>query len=174
MKKSHKIGLVIAGLMVTASWIVAFYYWDKLPSSIPTHFGVNGQPDAWNPKSVWYSFMIPGLQTIIFGAFMFLYYRPQYSDMPTTLLLMAMEEKKREHAFALIRTMLVGISLWIGALFNYLSFAMNYSAITEGSGLIPWMMFGIMGGMIIWLIWWTVKVYKLTKKLLAENGNAHK
>ncbi len=173
MRKIHKVGLVLAGILALVSWIVALYYWGKLPNIIPTHFGINGQPDDWNQKSVWYSFLIPGLQSIMLGSFVFLYKKPQYSDMPTTLLLMAMEEKKREHAFALIRTMLVGISLWIGILFTYLTYAMNYSALTENSGLLPWLMFSIIGGMIAWLIWWTVKVYKLTRKLIAENGHVN-
>jgi len=169
MKTWHKVGFVIAGVMAVASWAIAIAYWGKLPGIIPTHFGISGQPDAWNPKSIWYTFMIPALQVIMLGFFVFLYYKPQYSDMPTTLWLMTMEEHKRDHAFDLIRTMLVGIALWIGALFTYLTYAMNQSALDKSFGPSPWLMLGLIGGMIVWLIWWTVKVYRATKTAMSTH-----
>jgi len=171
MKKWHRIGLVASGILVIISWAVAIYYWDKLPAIIPTHFGISGQPDDWNPKSAWYSFLMPGLQTLMFIIFSLLYKWPQYSDIPTTMLLMAMDEKKRDHAFALIRTMLVGVLVWVELLLGYMTYAMNISALEENSGLSPWIMGGLLIGMFAWLIWWTIKVYKLTRKLLEENGH---
>jgi uncharacterized membrane protein len=135
----------------------------KKPSIIPTHFGISGQADAWSSKSIVNVFMIPGLQTLILGLFIFLYYKPQYSDMPTTLWLMTMEEHKRDHAFDLIRTMLVGISLWIGLLFAYITYGMNVSAMETDLGLNSWLLLSIIGLMLGWLVWWTVKVYRATK-----------
>lgn len=169
MKTVHKIGFILSGALALTSLGVAIYYWNKLPSVIPTHFGISGQPDAWNPKSIWYSFMIPALQTIMLGFFIFLYYKPQYSDMPTTLWLMTMEEHKRDHAFDLIRTMLVGIALWIGSLFTYLTYAMNQSALDNNFGPNPWLMLSLIGGMILWLIWWTIKVYRATKTAMSTH-----
>lgn len=166
MKTWHKLGLIIAAVLAAASWGIAIYYWGKLPNIIPTHFGISGQPDAWNPKSVWYTFLIPVLQTLMLGSFVFLYYKPQYSDMPTTLWLMTLDEKHRNHAFDLIRTMLVGISLWIGALFTYITYMMNASALSKNVGLSPVVMLTVLAGMLIWLGWWTVKVYRATKEAI--------
>ncbi len=168
MKTWHKVGFVIAGALALASLGIALYYWGKLPSIIPTHFGISGQPDDWNPKSVWYSFMMPVLQIVMLGSFIFLYYKPQYSDMPTTLWLMAMDDKVKDHAFDLIRTMLVGTSLWIGMLFTYITYMMNYSALNKDAGLVPWVMLTILGAMMVWLIWWTVKVYRATRDAIKE------
>jgi uncharacterized membrane protein len=168
MKTWQKIGFAIAALLAIASWVIAIYYWGKLPSVIPTHFGVNGTPDAWSSKSIWYVFLIPSLQTVLLAAFIFLFYKPQYSDMPTTLWLMAMKSETKEHAFDLIRTMIVGISIWIGVLFTYITYGMNTSALLKDSGLNPWITLGIVGAMIIWLIWWTVKVYKSTKEAIKK------
>lgn len=169
MKTWHKVGLILAGIMVLVSMAIAVYYWGKLPSLIPTHFGFSGQPDAWNDKSIFYVFLLPGLQLLILIGFVFLYYKPQYSDMPTTLWLMTMEEHKRDHAFDLIRTMIVGISLWIGVLFTYLTYEMNRSAL-NGGGPNSWVMLGLVGGMLIWLVWWTVKVYRATKDAMKKEA----
>lgn len=170
MKKWHKIGFALAFLIAITSWLIAIFYWDKLPSPIPTHFGWNGQPDAWNPKSIFYVFMIPFLQTLMLLAFLFLYYKPQYSDMPTTLWLMTMEPHKRDHAFDLIRTMLVGLGLWISVLFAYITYGIIVSALDTSLGLNPWLMVGILVVMIGWLIWWTIKVYRATKEAMKKEA----
>lgn len=170
MKTWHKIGFAVAVVLAVVSWIIALVYWGKLPGIIPTHFGFSGQPDTWNPKSVWYSFLIPALQTMMLGAFVFLYYKPQYSDMPTTLWLMTMEQHKRDHAFDLIRTMLIGISLWIGSLFTYMTYIMNASALSTKIGPSPWIMSFVIGGMLVWLVWWTVKVYRATKEAMKKEA----
>lgn len=170
--KSNKLHLVlmsVAGIMALVSWAVAFYYWSKLPGTIPTHFDFSGAPDAWADKSIFYVFMMPFIQLLMFGSFLFLYEKPQYSDMPTTLLLMNMEKKARDHAFGLIRIMLVGISLWIGALFTYLTYAMNASALSQILGPSPYIMGGLIIGMLAWLIWYTIKVYRYTKNFLKKN-----
>jgi uncharacterized membrane protein len=161
--------MVVAGIMAMASWIIALYYWGRLPGIIPTHFGITGAPDAWSDKSIIYVFLIPFLQTVMLGSFLFLYEKPQYSDMPTTLLLMSMEESHREHAFGLIRVMLVGVSLWIGALFTYMTWVMNASALDKVIGPSPWLMGGLIGGMLLWLAWYTVKVYRYTKQFLLNS-----
>jgi len=169
MKTWHKWGLFVGSLLALASWIIVLTYWAKLPAIIPTHFGINGQPDAWNPKSLWWAFFLPGIQSLIAGGFVFLYYHPQYSDMPTTMWLMTMEKHKREHAFDLIRTMLVGTGLWVGVLFTYISYAMNASAMQEGVGMNSWLLLGLVGGMILWLVRWTVKVYIATKDAIKNS-----
>jgi uncharacterized membrane protein len=169
--KSNKLHLALlsaAGLFALASWGIAFYHWSILPGTIPTHFGFSGAPDAWANKSIFYVFFTPFLQTVMLGSFVFLYEKPQYSDMPTTLLLMSMDKKAREHAFGLIRIMLVGVSLWIGVLFSYLTYAMNASALSKILGPSPYIMGGLIIGMLSWLAWYTVKVYKYTKIFLKK------
>jgi uncharacterized membrane protein len=166
MKLNHKIYFIIATLLALASWVVAIYYWDKLPQTIPIHFGISGQADDWANKSIFYVFLIPFLQSLILGMFVFLYYKPQYSDIPTTMWLMTLDKKHRDHAFSLIRTMIIGMSLWIGVLFTYITYGMNASALDSDSGLSTPIMFIIIGLMIVWLIFWTVKVYRATKEVM--------
>jgi uncharacterized membrane protein len=168
MKSAHKICFTIAIILAIASWTISIYYWDKLPAVIPVHFGISGQPDDWAAKSLFYVFLIPSLQSLMLAAFIFLYYRPQYSNIPTTMLLMTLDKKHREHAFRLIRIMLVGISLWIGFLFTYIAYGMNVSAMNTSLGLSPWLLFSIIGAMIIWLIYWSAKVYIANRDIITS------
>lgn len=174
MKTRHKILFGIAILMAIASWAITIFYWDKLPSSVPTHFGFNGQPDGWAAKSLFSVFLLPAIQTVLQIGFVFLYYKPQYSDMPTTMWLMTIDKKDRDHAFSLIRTMLVGTSLWIGALFTYLAYGMNISAVNENSGLTSWIMLILIGGMLAWLAFWTFRVYRATKEAIVLSNKVSK
>ncbi len=174
MKRTHQIGLGIAGLLALLSWGIAIYYWGKLPDVIPTHFAWNGLPDAWNGKSLWYVLLLPIVQILITALMTFLYYKPQYSDMPTTMWLTTLEPSKRDHAFDLIRTMLVGTSLWIGLIMTYLTLTLNLAAFPEtldNAGYItvnPIIILGLVSGMILWLIWWTAKVYRATRDAIKE------
>lgn len=161
--KFHKILFLVAIILVVASWVIALYYWPKLPDIILTHFGLNGQPDDWSHKSVFYVFLLPFMQLIMQIMFIFLYYKPQYSNMPTTMWLMALDAQDKAHAFSLIRVMMVGISLWIGALFTYLTYMMNVSAMNQNSDASPLILWSITGGMVAWMIYWSIRVYKATK-----------
>lgn len=170
MKTWHKVGFVITAILAIASWVIALYYWGKLPSVIPTHFGISGQPDAWQDKSLFWAFMLPLLQLLLVAGFGFLYWKPQYSDMPTTLWLTTLSEKTKEHAFALIRTMLVGTALWVSVLLSYMVYMMNEAALKTGVGMDPWILLVVVSGMIIWLIWWTIKVYKATREAIKKEA----
>lgn len=168
MRLGHKISFLIAILLALASWGIAIYFWNKLPDVIPIHFGISGKADGWADKTIFNVFLIPFLQSIMLAAFVFLYYKPQYSDIPTTMWLMTLDEKHREHAFRLIRIMLVGISLWIGALFTYMTYAMNQSAIEPNLGMSTPLLFTIIGSMMAWLAYWAFKVYFATKSAIAD------
>lgn len=167
-KQWHKYALAASVIATALIWAIALYFWSKLPAVIPTHFNFAGQPDAWNNKSFFLAFLMPIMQTVFLVGFSFLYFKPQYSDMPTTLLLMALDEKKRNHAFSLIRTMIVVMLLFLSVLFGYLTYAINYASLHNGGGLNIWIMFGIIGAMVAWLVWYTVKVYRVTIKLLKQ------
>lgn len=166
MKLKHKIYFSIAALLALVSWAIAIYYWDKLPQVIPIHFGISGQADGWANKSIFNVFLMPFLQSLLLGLFVILYYKPQYSDIPTTMWLMTLDKKHRDHAFSLIRIMLVGMSLWIGLLFTYITYGSNVSALNHDLGLSSPLLFSIIGLMIIWLIFWTVKVYRATRQAM--------
>jgi len=44
-------------------WIYLLSIWNSLPASIPTHFGINGTPDAYGPKNQ--IFLWPAICTVL-------------------------------------------------------------------------------------------------------------
>lgn len=173
MQKKYKIFYALAAALALVSWLIAIIYWDRLPQVMPVHFGIDGQADGWADKSLFYAFLIPTVQTIMLGLFVFLYYKPQYSNIPTTMWLMALDKKQQDHAFGLIRKMHVGVAIWIGLLFTYLTYGMNASAVNNSLGLSPGVMMSLIGLMLLWLVYWTIKIYAATKEAirLAKNNN---
>lgn len=46
-----QIGLsVFTAICMALAWLIFAFYYDKLPSTIPTHFGALGKPDQWGGK----------------------------------------------------------------------------------------------------------------------------
>lgn len=62
----------------------------------------------------------------------------------------------------------MGTGLWVGVLLTYMTYAMNASALQEGLGMNPWLLLSIVVGMLTWLTWWTVKVYRATKEAIGR------
>lgn len=52
MIKKHKVLMVITSLIILIPIVVGIVLWDKLPEQLPTHWGVNGQPDNYTSKFV--------------------------------------------------------------------------------------------------------------------------
>lgn len=55
-------------LIVFAFWYSSTHY-ILMPARIPTHFGLNGMPDAWNTKSWGYVLLLPVLTLISYIMF---------------------------------------------------------------------------------------------------------
>ena len=43
----------------------AFWAWPRLPETVPTHFGFDGQADAWSERSFRSWFMLPGIAILL-------------------------------------------------------------------------------------------------------------
>lgn len=165
MKLKYKIVFTIAGLLAIASWLIAINFWDILPSVIPTHFGIDGLADDWSNKTFLSVFLLPIVQVLMLGLFIFIYYKPQYSNIPSTMWLMILDKKQKDRAYDLMRTMHAGIILAISMLFTYMTYAMNMSAIYEDYALSGVIMFGVIGLILAWTIGWTVVIYRISKNL---------
>ncbi|HLO79938.1 MAG TPA: SdpI family protein [Chitinophagaceae bacterium] len=59
MISGKNISLLIVILFILLPVGYAFYLWPDLPATIPTHFGVDGKPDAWGKKES--IFMLPAI-----------------------------------------------------------------------------------------------------------------
>jgi len=175
MKPRFKIYYIIAILLAITSWAIAIYFWDKLPSVIPTHFGISGAADGWAEKSLFSVFLLPSIQTVIAALFIFLYYKPQYANIPSTMWLMTLDPNHRDHAFGLIRNMMAGTLIITGTLFAYITYGMNNAAFDHEVGLLPSFMITIVAILFAWLAFWMVRIYRETnlfiKKISKKGGS---
>lgn len=51
MIKKHIKTIIITSILTLAPMLVGIILWDKLPAEIPTHFGLNNQPDSYSSKA---------------------------------------------------------------------------------------------------------------------------
>ena len=52
MVKKNKWILIITTLALLLPMILGLLLWNRLPKSVPTHWGIDGQPDGWSSKAV--------------------------------------------------------------------------------------------------------------------------
>ena len=169
MEKNHKIYFIISFGLALASLGIALLYWRDLPETIPIHFGSGGQADGWATKSVFQVFLLPIVELLITGLFILLYKKPQYTNMPSTLWLMTLDKSKQETAFKLVRKMLVGTLLWMNILFTYLTFATNEAAMSSTPSISSFFVVLLITAMLIWVGYWTFKVYSTAKEIVKNN-----
>lgn len=60
--------IVVAVLLTLTVWAMVGYYYQSLPGTIPTHYGLNGQPDAYGSKTV--VLIEPVVLTLLVAGFM--------------------------------------------------------------------------------------------------------
>ena len=61
MLKQYKKTLIITSLILLIPIIVGLLLWDQLPEQVPSHWGINGEVDAWSSKG----FAVFGISTIM-------------------------------------------------------------------------------------------------------------
>jgi len=170
MKLKYKVAFVTIILLALVSWMIAIIFWGKLPDVIPIHFGVDGMADGWADKSVVMVYLMPFLQSLMIAIFTFVYFKPQYSNLPSTMWLATLSQKNKGLAYDLVRTMDMGVAVIVGVLLTYITYGMNASAIDPSRGLSNIILYLIIGYMMVWIIYWTVKIYHITKKAISTKG----
>lgn len=74
---------ITALLGVFASLAIGFYYWHRLPPSIPLHFGITGEPDLWGPKFTFW--LLPGIGFISYLALTLTNFFPNTFNYPVPI-----------------------------------------------------------------------------------------
>lgn len=130
--------------------ILLFQNWERIPDSIPTHFGGSGKPDDWGSKYT--LLLLPSILVIIYSGFTVLSRYPHVYNYPWRI-----TEENAERQYLLARTFLCWLKLEIILLFTFIEWttiqvAFRYS---EGLGLtfLPISLIVIFGtiGMYFWL-----------------------
>lgn len=98
-------------LLVAGMIIASLFLYPKLPDTIPTHWGINGQPDDWGSKA-WAAWLIPGISIIFMFLFPFLAKIDPKSE----------NYKKFSGPYEAIQTLLIGFMAFIFFLQYYFTF----------------------------------------------------
>lgn len=163
-KKWHLYAFILSFALVVATIIITIYGWYSLPDIIPTHFGFSGQPDAWGNKSLFNIFFAPAIQIVLMVLFVFLYFKPQYTNIPTTMFVMTLPEKQRERSFELLRNVTVVTGLWINTLFTFISIMVIEGSYSNDLGYTMWALLTLIAALLIWLVWYNIHIYRIIKK----------
>src|SRR5689334_6994599 len=103
-----------------ATWGALVYLYPSLPSLLPTHFGFGGQPDAYAAKTWWTVFFPASIQTAETLLMAWMYRHPQYSNIPSSMTLSLFPEPWRTRVLAVLRHMLVMVTVITNLIFAYL------------------------------------------------------
>ncbi len=154
--KAELILLAAAIVSILASVILLAWYYGELPAEIPTHFGINGEADAYGGKSsiLWLFFM----QLFLLILSVWSICHPQYYNMPVKI-----TEKNAEPLYRLGRffmSLVNGIICWM--LF-YVLYKSIHIAMGENTafGWVLWVFLGLLTACIVLL---TLQARRIAKR----------
>lgn len=121
------------------------YYFDKLPETIPRHFGANGQPDGFSGKGIIWTLPIIGIVMYI-GIFWLNKY-PHIFNYPQQV-----TKENAERLYKIVTRMIRTLNAIISCVFAYITYSTIQTALGNQNGLGAWfnlvfmiLMFGITG-----------------------------
>jgi uncharacterized membrane protein len=155
------VGLAITVMALT--WGMMIWIYPDLPAKIPSHFGPSGQPDAHVDRTVW-TVILPGLlQVALTGLFWWIYRHPQYSNIPSTVMITMMPEPYRGQLYRILRHLTVVMMLCVNIVFAHISLTTISVSLGLSDGLNPWLMGGTMIALFGFLGLTTVRLYRVAK-----------
>lgn len=155
--------VILTVVVMVITWALTIWAYPDLPTRVPTHFGPSVLPDNFGEKS-WSLIALPAvIQTGLSLLFWWLYRHPQYSNIPSTLLITVMPEPQKAQLFAVIRHMLVVLLVLINILFAHITLTTIGVAFKVQAGLNVWLMAGILMVMFSSIALYTVRMYRLAR-----------
>ncbi len=124
-------------VLVLALVLGAISAWPHLPDQIPTHFGVDGRPDAWSPRTVRSWFLVTGIALLMTGGMglirRMLRLRPNWVNLPDKTRLGELPEKAREPVIEMLSGFLAMVQTELLAIFALIQLATWRTAMGLGS-----------------------------------------
>lgn len=56
----------LPALVLVATVLYTFSVYPELPARMPTHWGINGQPNGWSPREIG-AWILPGIMAVLWG-----------------------------------------------------------------------------------------------------------
>ena len=120
---------------------VSLWAWPRLPERIPTHFGMDGQADAWSETTLMSWFLVPGialLLVVLIGWFRGMIYRkPGWVNLPDKTKLQDLPEVARGPVLDALSGLLAMVQTEMLIIFGLVQLSTYRSAMgQESQGLI--------------------------------------
>ncbi len=154
----------LAILVNILTWGLIGYFYSSLPTRVPTHFGPAGLPDAYAQKTFWTVFLPALTQSGIILLISWVYRHPQYSNIPSSLPLMAVPEPWKTRITMIMRHMLVMVTVLVNLLFAYVALGVLTTAFGLKNGLNNLVIGGLLTFLLFLISVYAVWLYRLSKQ----------
>jgi len=148
-------------LLLKISWSIPiaqtgliFYYWNRLPEQIPTHFNAKGIPDAYSSASSIWFFPIITLGLIL----LFAWFNKHMLKINVNKL-----GSRNNEELAITRSMMATLLLFIVVLFFGILYGSILISLESIKSLSPWLIPIIVGGIVVILFWYFAHLFRLKK-----------
>lgn len=157
------ISLSIATIVLT--WTLLMVAYPILPSTIPTHYGFSGLPDAQTTKSWWSVFFPAVLQVVLTGLTWWLSRHPEYSNLPSSLPLRVVPEPTQTKIRRIIAHLLVMTGVLVNLIFANISLGMVRISLGLADRLDSWVVLGFVAFLLFLMVVYSVWMARLTKAI---------
>lgn len=129
--------LEVMALLALALGIVAVVRaWPALPETVPTHFGLSGEPDGWGGRRT--LLMLPAVSLVVYLVLSAVQLLPaRWYSYPVAL---TDDNRARQHRLA--NGLILGLKAASMGLFAHLTLAVLRTALGRADGLGPWFLVG--------------------------------
>jgi hypothetical protein len=140
---------LIGALLMAAFLVVVAASWSSLPEQLPTHFAMNGEPDAWGGRgqALW----LPGIALVQFIVLTVLTRMPHRYNYPWPI-----TPENAERQYGLARRLLHGMKLLIVLLFFAMYLGSWGVAVGRIDGLSGMAMVAILAPIFGLLLWYFI------------------
>jgi hypothetical protein len=116
-----------------APFVYLALHWTAMPATVPSHFGINGQPDAWGPR--WNLFLLPACALVVVSLLTVGKRFSNHFNYPVKV-----TEENRERQRELGLELLDELRFIVAVLLGYISIQQMRTALNLTNGLGVWMM----------------------------------
>lgn len=150
----NRVFVALSLVVVALTWTMLIIAYPLLPAVIPSHFGFSGAADATTLKTWWRVFLPAMLQAVLVILMWWLSRHPEYSNLPTGLVIRLLPEPTQQLVKRLLAHLLVMTGLMVSLIMAYLSLGIVRVGLGDANLLNSWAIFGLVGLLLL-----TIGVY---------------
>ena len=143
---------ILAPVLLLCAVTVIGVRWRALPQSIPTHFDLRGEPDAWGGKGN--LFLLPGLGLLLDGAFALALRFPQSWNMG-----IRKTPQNAPYLYRATRTMMAELRFFIALWLSVFAVSLALSP----DRLSPWIAWGLPWGMLVPTVVYLIRILRIRR-----------